>query len=64
MGQKVNPIGFRLVRKRDWRSKWFANKQEFGNLLVEDHMIRAYLMKKPAFAGDFVNQNQADERKS
>ena len=51
MGQKVNPIGFRLIRKRDWRSKWFANKQEFGNLLVEDHKIRAYLMKKPALVG-------------
>lgn len=50
MGQKVNPISFRLVRTRDWRSKWFANKKEFGDLLVEDQMIRAYLMKKPALA--------------
>ncbi len=51
MGQKTNPIGFRLIRTRDWRSKWFANKQEFGTLLVEDQMIREYLLKKPACAG-------------
>ena len=35
MGQKVNPVGFRLIHRRDWRSKWFANKQEFGDQLVE-----------------------------
>ena len=51
MGQKVNPIGFRLVRKRNWRSKWYANKQEFGDFLIEDQMIRAYLLKKQALVG-------------
>jgi small subunit ribosomal protein S3 len=51
MGQKTNPIGFRLVRKRNWRSRWFANKQEFGNLLKDDYMIRKYLMKKPICQG-------------
>lgn len=51
MGQKVNPISFRLVRTRDWRSKWYANKNEFGDLLIEDHMIRTYLLKKPALVG-------------
>ncbi len=51
MGQKTNPIGFRLVRNRNWRSKWYANKQEFGNLLIEDHKIREFLMKKPACQG-------------
>lgn len=51
MGQKVNPISFRLVRNRDWRSKWFANKKEFGDLVIEDHKIRAYLLKKPAMVG-------------
>jgi len=51
MGQKVNPIGFRLIRNRKWRSKWFANKQEFGQYLIEDQMIRAYLLKKPALVG-------------
>jgi small subunit ribosomal protein S3 len=51
MGQKVNPISFRLIRTRDWRSKWFANKKEFGEFLIEDHLIRAYLLKKLALMG-------------
>lgn len=51
MGQKVNPIGFRLIRSKKWRSKWYANKQEFGLFLIEDQLIRAYLMKKPSLVG-------------
>jgi small subunit ribosomal protein S3 len=51
MGQKVNPIGLRLVRKRNWRSRWYANKQDFGNLLCEDHQIRKYLLKKSCCVG-------------
>ncbi|MDR3624047.1 MAG: 30S ribosomal protein S3 [Chlamydiales bacterium] len=51
MGQKVCPIGFRLVTNRKWRSIWFANKQEFGSLLIEDQEIRRFLMKKPSFVG-------------
>ncbi len=51
MGQKANPVGLRLIRTKDWRSKWYANKKEFGSLLIEDQMIRAYLMKKPILQG-------------
>ncbi len=51
MGQKVNPISFRLVRTKDWRSKWFANKKEFGELLIEDWQIRSFLQKKLNAAG-------------
>ena len=51
MGQKVNPISFRLVCKRDWRSKWYANKKEFGDMGIEDYKIRQYLLKKPALVG-------------
>lgn len=51
MGQKANPIGLRLIRNKEWRSKWYANKQEFGNLLHEDQFIREYLLKKPACQG-------------
>lgn len=51
MGQKANPIGFRLIRNKNWRSKWFANKQEFGPQLIEDHVLRTYLLKKPALQG-------------
>lgn len=43
MGQKVNPIGFRLPVTKDWRSRWFAGKQEFGDLLLEDLKIRDYI---------------------
>ncbi|MEC7839658.1 MAG: 30S ribosomal protein S3 [Chlamydiota bacterium] len=48
MGQKVNPKGLRLIRNKKWQSRWFANKQEFGDLLVEDHMIRKFLRSKSA----------------
>ena len=51
MGQKTNPIGFRLIRKRNWRSNWYANKQEFGIYLGEDIAIRKFLMKKPICVG-------------
>lgn len=51
MGQKTHPIGFRLIRNRNWSSKWFANKQEFGDMLSEDRLIRNYLLKKPALQG-------------
>jgi small subunit ribosomal protein S3 len=54
MGQKVNPVSFRLIRNKNWRSKWFANKKEFGDLLIEDHKIREYLMKKPACQGTSI----------
>ncbi|MBI3849617.1 MAG: 30S ribosomal protein S3 [Verrucomicrobia bacterium] len=46
MGQKTNPVGFRLPVTRDWRSKWFAEKKEFGKLLSEDRQIRDVLKKK------------------
>ena len=51
MGQKVSPTGFRLVRRKKWLSNWFANKQEFGNLIGEDKKIRSFLMTKPATQG-------------
>ncbi|MBV1702323.1 MAG: 30S ribosomal protein S3 [Hyphomicrobiales bacterium] len=45
MGQKINPIGFRLGVNRTWDSRWFANKGEYGKLLHEDMRIREVLMK-------------------
>ena len=51
MGQKVSPIGFRLVRRKKWLSNWFANKQEFGNQIGEDKAIRDLLSLKPACQG-------------
>lgn len=51
MGQKVSPVGFRLVTRKKWLSNWYANKQEFGSLIGEDKKIRQYLMTKPACQG-------------
>lgn len=51
MGQKVNPIGFRLINRKNWQSKWYASKQEFGLFLIEDQLIRAYLLKKSVLVG-------------
>tara|TARA_B100000282_G_C31728609_1_gene489755 strand:- start:198 stop:824 length:627 start_codon:yes stop_codon:yes gene_type:complete len=46
LGQKVNPIGMRLALTRDWKSRWYANKQDFGNLLKEDNLLRKIVFKK------------------
>lgn len=46
MGQKTNPIGLRVAVNKDWRSKWYAGKKEFGKLLMEDAIIRKALKKK------------------
>lgn len=51
MGQKVCPIGFRLIRNKKWRSIWYATKQEYGNLLIEDNVIRSFLKKKSICEG-------------
>jgi len=50
MGQKVNPIGFRLGTVYTWSSRWFATKGDYSKFLLEDHSIREFLMKilKPA----------------
>jgi small subunit ribosomal protein S3 len=50
MGQKVNPIGFRLGVNRDWRSKWYASPQEMPAFLHSDLEIRNYVKKKLQFA--------------
>jgi small subunit ribosomal protein S3 len=46
MGQKVNPIGFRLPVTRDWRSKWYASKKELAEYLLVDMRIRTHLKRK------------------
>lgn len=40
MGQKVNPIGLRVGVNKDWRSRWYAEKKDYGHLLHEDLQIR------------------------
>jgi small subunit ribosomal protein S3 len=52
MGQKVNPIGFRTGIVMGWKSRWYASKKEFAELLVEDQKIRKFIKfhpTKPAY---------------
>lgn len=51
MGQKVNPIGFRIGVSKTWVSRWYANPKEYGALLHEDLKLRKYLKKKLYSAG-------------
>jgi len=51
MGQKVNPIGFRLGINRGWDSVWFSKKREYGKLLIEDYKIREYVKKNVVNSG-------------
>ncbi len=51
MGQKVNPIGFRIGTTQDWKSKWYADKQSYGKLLHEDIKIRNFIEQRYKQAG-------------
>ena len=51
MGQKVNPVGFRVGIMEGWKSRWYASKQEFRELLMEDRKLRKYIKTKFKFAG-------------
>ncbi|WP_267907927.1 30S ribosomal protein S3 [Haloferula rosea] len=50
MGQKVNPIGFRLAVSKDWRSKWYASGKDYAEKLHEDLKIRKYIKNRLQFA--------------
>ncbi len=54
MGQKVNPLGFRVGITEDWKSRWYAPKHAYGEFLVEDQLIRKHidekLNRRPPFA--------------
>ena len=51
MGQKVNPIGMRLQVNRTWDSRWYADTKDYGDLLLEDLAIRAFIEKECVQAG-------------
>ena len=51
MGQKINPTGLRIGVIKDWESRWYAGKQDFGSTLVEDHKVREFLLNNLASAG-------------
>jgi len=50
MGQKTNPIGFRLAVRRDWQSRWYAGKRDFPAALEEDCRIRKLLEERLRYA--------------
>src|SRR5436189_275530 len=50
MGQKINPIGFRLAVNRNWSSRWYANNRSFAPMLAEDIKVRDFLKRKLAHA--------------
>jgi small subunit ribosomal protein S3 len=50
MGQKINPIGFRLALNRNWASRWYANNKNFPAMLLEDIKVRDHLKTKLAHA--------------
>ncbi len=47
MGQKVNPVGFRTGIMRPWKSRWYASKQDYAGLLIEDFRIRNFVNNHP-----------------
>jgi small subunit ribosomal protein S3 len=51
VGQKVNPVGFRVSVNKDWRSRWYAPKREFGDLVHEDILIRDFIRQHLPAAG-------------
>jgi small subunit ribosomal protein S3 len=50
MGQKVNPIGYRLAVQKDWRSKWYASERDYADFLHSDLKVRHFLKSKLQFA--------------
>src|SRR2546429_1886611 len=50
MGQKINPVGFRLAVNKNWSSRWYANKKNFAPMLAEDIKVRDFLKRKLAHA--------------
>ena len=51
MGQKMDPHGLRVGVIKDWSSKWYADKKDFADYLVEDNKIRKYVKKKLYISG-------------
>ncbi|MDE5570009.1 MAG: 30S ribosomal protein S3, partial [Ruminococcus sp.] len=51
MGQKANPHGLRVGVIKDWDSRWYANKADFGDILVEDYNVRNFIKKSLYAAG-------------
>lgn len=61
MGQKVNPISYRLQLNKDWRSKWFVNKREYAKFLADDLKVRNLIQTK---LGSRASINKVDIERS
>jgi small subunit ribosomal protein S3 len=61
MGQKVNPISFRLQINKDWRSKWFVAKQDYAAYLAQDLKVRKLIQDKVGSRGSI---NKVDIERS
>ena len=63
MGQKVNPIGYRLGVNKDWESKWYAKRTDFGDTLNKDIKIRKYISKnlKDAAVASVIIERKKDK---
>ena len=61
MGQKVNPVAFRTGIMEDWKSRWYAGKREFADLLVEDKKIRDFIKKRKVQMRDGRRRDQKDQ---
>ena len=59
MGQKSSPVGLRLQINRTWDSRWFAEGQDYGRLLLEDLKIRRYIIDDAAPGGDLQGGDRA-----
>lgn len=64
MGQKVSPHGLRVGVIKDWNSKWYADKNNFADYLIEDNKVREYVKKKLYVAGvsKVVLERQAENK--
>ncbi|ERT06413.1 ribosomal protein S3 [Lyngbya aestuarii BL J] len=63
MGQKINPVGFRLGITQEHKSRWFADAKHYPDLLQEDYKIRQYIQKNLSNAGisDVRIERKADQ---
>ena len=59
MGQKSSPVGLRLQINRTWDSRWFAEGQDYGRLLLEDLKIRKFIIKIAAPGRDLQGRHRA-----
>ena len=61
MGQKVNPVAFRVGVMEGWKSRWYAPKKEYSDLLIEDKTIRDFIKKHTDKVQDFHGQDKKDQ---